>query len=130
MLQTLIKLINSISFFHKQLIAIMAINILPLVIMSGLLYSNSNEDYKNNLIEVMQGKITLLAASSSSALLFDDKQVATHLLSHLKLYRATRYAQIYDANLNVFAEYKRSGESIDMPIGNFNQNAFFKNQNI
>ncbi len=116
MLQTLIKLINSISFFHKQLIAIMAINILPLVIMSGLLYSNSNEDYKNNLIEVMQGKITLLAVSSSSALLVDDKQVVSLLFYHLKLYCANPYSHIYDAILNLFAEYKRTGYISDMPL--------------
>jgi diguanylate cyclase (GGDEF)-like protein len=126
----LFKSIKSISFFHKQVIAVVGINILPLVIMSALLYSNFIDDYKDNLIEVMRSKISLLAATSNSALLFDDKEAATALLSSLEQYRATRYAQIYDANMNLFAEYKRPGQSIEMPIKDFNDKAFFKNQNI
>lgn len=121
---------KSISFFHKQLIAVVGINILPLVIMSGLFYSSFINDYKDNLIEVMHSKISLLAATSSSALLFNDKQVATALLSSLEQYSATRYAQIYDTNLNLFAEYKRPRQSIDMPVEDFDDVAFFKNQNI
>lgn len=126
----LLKSIKSFSFFHKQVIAVVGINILPLVIMSTLLYSNFIDGYKDNLIEVMRSKITLLAATSNSALLFDDKQAATALLSSLKQYRATRFVQIYDVNMNLFAEYKRPGQSVDMPIEDFSNEAFFKNQNI
>ena len=124
------KSMQSISFFHKQFVAVVGVNILPLVIISGLLYSSFIEDYKDNLIEVMHSKISLLAATSSSALLFDDKQVATALLSSLEQYGAMRYAQIYDKNLNLFAEYKRAGQNIDMPIKDFNGSVFFKDQNI
>ena len=66
----------------------MGINIYPLAIILDLLYSNFIDDYKDNLIEVFRSKITLLTASSSLALMFDDKQTATALLSSLEQYRA------------------------------------------
>ena len=66
----------------------MGINIHPLAIILDLLYSNFIDDYKDNLIEVFRSKITLLTASSSLALMFDDKQTATALLSPLEQYRA------------------------------------------
>ena len=42
---------NKIGFFYKHLIAVVAINILPLFIMSGFLYSNFIADYKANRSE-------------------------------------------------------------------------------
>ncbi|MDA8789849.1 hypothetical protein N9N07_02895 [Pseudomonadales bacterium] len=55
----------------------------------------------------MDNEINLLVSTSKSALLFDDQDAATELLSALKSYTSTRYAQLYDANGAVFAEYKR-----------------------
>ena len=63
-------------FFYKQLIAIVGINILTLFIMSGLLFSNFIAAYEDNLKEVMRSKITLLAATSASALVFGDQESA------------------------------------------------------
>jgi diguanylate cyclase (GGDEF)-like protein len=123
------KKIN-IGFFDKQLIAVVGINILSLLIMSSLLYSNFITNYKNNILEVMSTKITLLATISSSALLFDDKQTAITILSSLEQSSTIRYAQIYDTNRQLFAEYKRPGQSIDMLVKDFNKEPFFKNQNI
>jgi len=121
---------NRVSFFYKQLFAVMGINILPLLIMSGLLYSNFIADYKNNLIEVMNSKITLLAATSRSALVFDDNEAGTALLASLKEYKATRYVQIYNTDMELFAEYKRLGQHIDVPVEDYDKGAFFKNENI
>jgi len=118
------------SYFYRQLTAVMGINILPLLIMSGLLYSNFIADYKDNLIEVMNSKITLLASTSKSALLFDDQQAANTLLSSLEENTATRYAQIYDADMNLFAQYKRQGQTIDVPIDEYEDSAFFKYDNV
>jgi diguanylate cyclase (GGDEF)-like protein len=121
---------NRVSFFYKQLIAVMGINILPLLIMSGLLYSNFITDYQNNLIEDMKSKISLLAATSRSALIFNDNEAGTVLLSSLKKYKATRYVQIYNTDMELFAEYKRVGQVIDIPAEDYKNNTFFKNENI
>lgn len=101
-----------VGFFYKHLIAVIAINVLPLFIMSGFLYYNFIADYRANLIEAMDSKIDLLISSSQSALLFNDKQSATVQLSSLKNFTPTRYAQIYDANMELFAEYKPPGQQI------------------
>ena len=122
--------VKKINFFHKQLLSVVAINILPLLIMSGLLYSNAITDYKANLLETMDNEINLLVSTSKSALLFDDQDAATELLSALKSYTSTRYAQLYDANGAVFAEYKRPGQKVDMPIEQFNGEIIFRNNNF
>jgi diguanylate cyclase (GGDEF)-like protein len=121
---------NRVSFFYKQLFAVMGINILPLLIMSGLLYSNFINDYQNNLIEDMNSKINLLAATSRSALIFNDNEAGNVLLSSLKKYKATRYVQIYNTDMELFAEYKRVGQVIDIPVEDYKNNAFFKNENV
>ena len=121
---------NRVSFFYKQLFAVMGINILPLLIMSGLLYSNFINDYQNNLIEDMNSKINLLAATSRSALIFNDNEAGNVLLSSLKKYKATRYVQIYNTDMELFAEYKRVGQIIDVPVEDYKNNAFFKNENV
>ena len=119
-----------VNFFYKQLFAVMGINVLPLLIMSALLYTNFIADYKNNLIEVVNSKVTLLAATSRSALVFNDSDAVTTLLASLKEYNATRYVQIYDRDMQLFAEYKRPGQVIDMPVEDYKDKAFFKNDNI
>ena len=121
---------NKIGFFYKHLIAVVAINILPLFIMSGLLYSNFIDDYKANLLEAMDSEIALLGATSRSALLFNDKQSATALLSSLEEFTSTRYAQIYDADMELFAEYKRPGQLVDMPAEQLNSGLMIKGQTI
>jgi len=121
---------NKIGFFYKHLIAVVAINILPLFIMSGLLYSNFIADYKANLLEAMDSEIALLVSTSRSALLFNDKQSASVLLSSLESYSSTRYAQIYDADMQLFAEYTRPGQYIDMPVNELNKQLVIKGKNI
>lgn len=121
---------NKISFFHKQLIAVIAINIIPLFIMSGLLYSNFIADYKANLIESMDSEIALLEATSRSALLFNDKQAAKVLLSTLDKHKSTRYAQIYDTNKHIFAEYKRSGEVVDLTLEQLTNELIIRDRSI
>ena len=121
---------NKIGFFYKHLIAVVAINILPLFIMSGFLYSNFIADYKANLLEAMDSEINLLVATSRSALLFNDQQSAAVLLSSLENYTSTRYAQIYDANMELFAEYKRPGQLVDMPAEQLNVGLMIKGQTI
>ena len=117
-------------FFYKQLIAIVGINILTLFIMSGLLFSNFIAAYEDNLKEVMRSKITLLAATSASALVFGDQESAATLLSTLKEHTATRYVQMYNADQQLFAEYRRSGQLVDVDIDDYESDAFFKNKNI
>lgn len=119
-----------LGYFHKQLIAVVGVNILALLIMSGLLYSNFLVNYKDNLIEELDSKLTLLAATSTSALLFEDRQAANSLLSSMEQYTAARYAQIYDVNMQLFAEYKRPGLKTTLHINEYQEVAFFKGQNI
>lgn len=121
---------DRVSFFYKQLIAVVTINILPLFIMSWLLYTNFMSDYKSGLVETMDSEINVLVGTSKSALLFDDVEAATALLDSLKASKSTRYAQIYDANMDLFAEYKRSGQSIDMDINALDEETLFKGGSI
>jgi diguanylate cyclase (GGDEF)-like protein len=118
------------SFFEIQLLTIVLINILSLAIVSGLLYSNFVNDYKDNLIAVMHTKANLLASASSAAILFQDNDAATEVLSALNEIPATRFAQIFDADKNLFAEFKRPLEVVDIDRFTLESGTFFQNENI
>ena len=121
---------TKIGFFGKQLFGAVVINIITLLIMSALLYSNFINDYKNNLMDSMASKVNLLADSSVSALLFDDQQSAKDILFTLEQNPSIRYAQIYDRNNQLFAEFTRPGQIIDnIPLDPSNT-AFFKGNNF
>ena len=100
------------SFFRKQFLVIVGINMLSLALASGLLFSNFVNDYTDNLINIARTKGLLLSSASTSALLFNDKQTATANLAFLQHYPATRYAQIFDTNYRLFAEYVRKGQAV------------------
>ncbi|MFT5813104.1 MAG: diguanylate cyclase (GGDEF)-like protein, partial [Psychroserpens sp.] len=119
-----------INFFYKQLIAVMGVNIVPLLIMSALLYTNFIADYKNNLIEMMNSKINLLASTSRSGLIFNDNEAVTILLTSLNEYKAIRYVQIYNADMQLFAQYNSMGEQVDFPLEDYKDKPFFKNDNL
>jgi diguanylate cyclase (GGDEF)-like protein len=121
---------TKIGFFGKQLFGAVTINVITLLILSALLYSNFINDYKNNLMDSMASKVNLLADSSVSALLFDDQQSAKDILFTLEQNPSIRYAQIYDRNNQLFAEFTRPGQIIDnIPLDTSNT-PFFKGNNF
>ncbi|MFU8764178.1 MAG: putative bifunctional diguanylate cyclase/phosphodiesterase, partial [Haliea sp.] len=123
-------LLTSLSFFQKQLITVVGVSVLSLGVMSGLLYANFIGEYRENLVELMLSKAVLLAGTSRAAVLFEDQESASRILSSLDQYASTRYAQIYDANMELFAEYKRTGESADPLLAELDDSVFFKDQNV
>lgn len=119
-----------LSFFRTQLLGIVSINVLSLALVAGLLYSSFANDYKDNLVDVMRSKATLLASASSSAILFQDQEAATKILSSLNEHPATRFAQIFDIDGALFVEFRRPGQTVDVAFEALESNAFFKNGNI
>lgn len=122
------KTFLSISFFDKQLLTTVFVNILSLVIMSIFFFSAFSSYYNDNLLEVMRSKVTLLGSTTTSALLFGDAESATIALSSLEQFEDIRYAQIYDADRVLFAEYSRPGVRISKAIDDFQTDDFFENQ--
>ncbi|TFH74921.1 EAL domain-containing protein [Gammaproteobacteria bacterium LSUCC0112] len=122
------KALSSISFFHKQLLTTVFVNILSLSVMLIFFFSAFTSYYKNNLLEVMSSKATLLGSTTTSALDFGDAESATISLSSLEQFDDIRYAQIYDADKMLFAEYSRPGVQISKAINDFQVNNFFENQ--
>ncbi|MFT4519232.1 MAG: diguanylate cyclase (GGDEF)-like protein [Halioglobus sp.] len=121
---------KSRSFFQTQLITVIGINIFSLAIVSGLLYSNIVDDYKDNLIHEMRSKMMLLADNSRSALLLQDNNAAAQVLNSLDVYPATRFAQIFDAEGNLFTEFTRQGEAVDAKLSDLESGPFFARGNI
>ena len=118
------------SYFYRQFLVVVGVNVLPLFIMSGVLYWNFIADYKANLESQMKTKISVLADASASSIMFEDRQTAINLLLSLKQHDATRYGQIYDVNMELFAEYRRSGQEVDVPYEDFKSDMFFVDDNI
>jgi len=121
---------TSLSFFQKQLLTVVGVSVLSLGVMSGLLYANFIGEHRDNLVELMLSKAVLLAGNSRSAIVFEDQESASRVLSSLGQYASTRYAQIYDANLALFAEYTRAGERADPLLPQLENSVFFKDQNV
>jgi len=121
---------TKIGFFGKQLFGAVAINIITLLIMTALLYTNFIDHYKNDLMNTMASRVGLLSDSSVSALLFDDQQSGKDILLNLKQNPSIRYAQIYDRNNQLFAEYISTGEVIDLIPENVKNTSFFKGNNF
>jgi len=122
------KIFSSLSFFDKQLLTTVFVNILSLGIMSIFFFSAFTSYYNDNLLEVMRSKVTLLGSTTTSALLFGDTESATVALTSLEQYEDIRYAQIYDADRVLFAEYSRPGVQITKVIDDFQADDFFENQ--
>ena len=121
---------TKIGFFGKQLFGAVAINIITLLIMTALLYTNFIDHYKNDLMNTMASRVGLLSDSSVSALLFNDQQSGEDILLNLKQNPSIRYAQIYDRNNQLFAEYISTGEVIDLVPENIKNTSFFKGNNF
>lgn len=119
-----------LSFFRTQLLGIVSINVLSLALVAGLLYSSFANDYKDNLVDVMRSKATLLGSAVSSAILFQDQEAATKILSSLNEHPATRFAQIFDIDGGLFVEFRRPGQAVDVAFEALESDAFFKNGNI
>jgi diguanylate cyclase (GGDEF)-like protein len=96
--------------------------------MSIFFFSAFSSYYNDNLLEVMRSKVTLLGSTTTSALLFGDAESATIALSSLEQFEDIRYAQIYDADRVLFAEYSRPGVQISKAIDDFQTDDFFENQ--
>lgn len=124
------RMLASLSFFQRQFLGTVGINLLSLIVMSGLFFTTFVQNHEDNMVEVTQGKATLLGATSASALLFADKYSAVQALAFLEQYATTRYAQIYDANGALFAEYIRPGEEVDFWLTDFEEGLFFANGNV
>ena len=118
------------NLFYRQLIAVVAVNFLPLIVMSAMLYSTIVSDYKISLVESTRIQVSLLSSTTESALLFDDKKTGAILLSSLKQNAAIRYVQIYNKDRQLFGEYKRLGQTVDVLFSDFDNNSFFKDDNI
>lgn len=107
-----------------------AINVVPLLVLSGLLYSHIISDYKSNLIALMNNQIILLATTSESALLFDDAEAGKRVLSTLELNETIQYTQIYNADNQLFAQCRHPEIINDTVVEHFGESVEFKNNNI
>ena len=118
------------SFFRTQLRTVIFINVLSLSLVAGLLYSSFVDDYKDNLVNVTRSKASLIASASRSAILFHDKEAATEVLSSLQDHQATRFAQIFDADNQLFATFRRQGETIDVRRTDLGDGSSFIQNNL
>ncbi|MFT2092424.1 EAL domain-containing protein [Paraglaciecola sp. 2405UD69-4] len=123
--------LKNTSFFSKQLFATLGVNFLSLAVVVSLLYSNVVDDYKNDLVNMLQSQSTLLAEASSSSLLFDDVKSANELLNSINNLSGTRFASLYKSDFTLFASFQKD-DSIDVPEINKNSKfgAIFVDDNL
>lgn len=121
---------RKMSYFQKQLSVVIGINFLSLVVAGTLLYSSFVNDYQDNLLDTVKSRMNMLIAASTSALLFDDKEAATRVLTSLSQSPNTRFAEIYTLEKQPFSRFVREGHSIDVSIADLQPGFFFQNENL
>ena len=99
------------SYFRKQLWMVIGVNFLSLLVAGIFLFSSFVTDYQDNLVDVTNTKLSMLSASSTSALLFNDNLAAETVLASLSQSPGTRFAKIYDAQMQTFAEFNRDAQA-------------------
>ncbi len=121
---------SKLSYFHKQLMLVIVINFLSIAIVSGVLYTNFVNDYQDNLVNGMSSKLSMVSASASSALVFDDSESANTLLASLTASPNTRFVQLFNVEHLPFARYVRDGEAIDIASDDLQIGSQFLNDNL
>lgn len=101
-------MIRRSSFFTKQFITVLTINFFSLCLVAGILYTNFVDDYKNNLVAVLDNQSTLLASATSTSVLFNDTNTIQELLVAASKLPAVLTATIVDAEENLLASYAMS----------------------
>ena len=99
-----------ISFFYRQLLALVVINSIPLIFVSTELLSSSYSHIKESQEILLKERLSFLSSIVASAILFDDVNTAQSILSRLEQDKDLRYAKVYDADSNLFSEYSRLNE--------------------
>jgi PAS domain S-box-containing protein len=70
---------------------------------------------------------TIIAENSTSALLFDDEELATRNLSEFKVDRHVRIAALYDASGNLYARYPTNAPDNEFPPSPGAAGSYFEN---
>jgi signal transduction histidine kinase len=99
-----------ISFFYRQLIALVVINSIPLIFLSTQLLSASYSHIKESQEIMLKERLSFLSSTVASAIMFNDITTSQDILSTLRKDADVRYAKIYNTDSNVFSEYSRSNE--------------------
>lgn len=106
------------SFRHirsKLLVMVLLTMFSAITVAGAFILYNDLREYRNTRINDLTTQIGLLAASSATALQFEDTAVAQENLELLRLRPSVRAAAIYNARGNHFATYTREGEHVVFP---------------
>ena len=100
---------------RKLLTVVLLTTLMALVIaMAAIIVYNLEADYRNFSSD-MTTEAELLGHMTAPALTFDDKQLAQQNLNLLHIRPFIRAAAIYDAQGNVFAQYRAGRENVELP---------------
>lgn len=101
---------------QKLLAVVVLTTLMALVIALGAtIVYNLRADYRNFSSDMM-AEAELLGRMTAPALSFDDKQLAQQNLQLLHIRPFIKAAAIYDAQGNIFAQYRADDEGADVPL--------------
>lgn len=118
------------SFFSKQLLTVLMVNFFSLCLVAGILYTNFVDDYKSNLVDVLDNQSTLLASATSTSVLFSDTNTTQELIDAASQLPVIRSARIFDANGAALASYTMNNVEDQKAPGLLEEGATFENQII
>lgn len=104
--------IAALSFHHKQVVLVVAINALCLALASVLFFSTNIISFERNLKAELASKSALVRRSTAAALAFYDRDAARALIDAFSSDHTIRQASVFDAYHQVFAQYQREGVAL------------------
>ncbi len=109
------RIINNISIRHKLTLIIMLISTVTLMIASFAFLTSDRLYSQKNVGDSLGIMADMIAANSAAAILFGDPAAAVETLGFLEMQDNIEAGVIYDADNEVFAMYRKSGVTAQLP---------------
>jgi len=100
---------QDLSIRRKLTVLILVSSVLGLLLACVGLAAYERTRFRDSTINEISALADTLGANAAASLVFDDPKAAADLLGALRTEQHILGARLYDANGNVFAEYRRDG---------------------
>jgi len=100
---------------RKMMLVIMLTNITALVLTAASFITYDLVTFRESLVRNIRSISTIVAENSTSALLFEDEELATKNLSEFKVDPHVRLAALYDVHGKLYAQYPTNAPETEFP---------------
>jgi PAS domain S-box len=115
---------------RKMMLVVMVTSITALVLTAASFITYDLVTFRQSLVRNLTSISTIVAENSTSALLFEDEELATRNLSEFKVDRHVRHAALYDRHGKLYARYPTNAATSEFPPSPGARGAYFQERRI